>query len=181
MLGRARVDPGEHQPVEAPTCRGALAVPDADHLWRQARDQEDYVHWCQTDDDKWIPRLRVTPLKQGGPMGLQFNPDLSVVWREHLATHSLAVEHLVDITPERTLIFETSAEVIRSLRAPDGRRFYVAYTPTDDEPLGCSHASILELFDKKANKAASMSLRTDLSEALSLVYGTFSGEIPEGA
>jgi hypothetical protein len=155
-----------------------LAVQECDYVFRLAKDVEDDYEWHRDDDGNWTPKLRVSPVKGRQP-GLQFNPDFSVQWREHLGMHSKGASDLVAAT-NRPLVFEANVGEIRKLRAEGIRRFYVAYTPTDEEPLGCAHVSVLLLLDKEL-KAASLSLRTDLSNLLALVHGTPSIPVPEGA
>jgi hypothetical protein len=156
-----------------------LAVFDDDHVWRQARDSEDHYSWHQDDDGNWIARLRVKGLKGSMP-GLQFDPDLSVQWREHLDLHGYTPQGLVRAKPNLPLIFEANVGDIRAIRTETLERFYVAYTPMDDEPYGCAHVSVLLLL-RKSQSAERDSLREDLSRLLECRYGTPSVPVPEGA
>lgn len=162
-------------------CRGSLAVHDGDHVLRQASNSEDHYEWYRDSNGNWVPRLRIKGLKgKAGAVGLQFDPDLSVQWKEHLRLHSRGPEDLVRAKPGSPLVFEASVGDVRRLRAEGQYRFYVAYTPTDDEPFGCAHVSVLLLL-RESQKAARDSLRTDLSELLELVHGTPTVPLPEGA
>ena len=155
-------------------------MPDSASLWRQARDTEDHVEWFESDTGQMVPRLRIRGT--GRAVGMQFDPDLSVVWKDHLTGHSL---HEADLTSRNSsrgpLIFQANAGDIRNLRA-EGKRFYVVYTPTDDDPFGCSHVSVLELFKKSRDTdAARNALRTDLQKLMKLVWGDCTVPVPDGA
>jgi len=102
------------------------------------------------------------------------------MWQEHLRLHSLTAQDLVAAKPGSPLIFEALAGDIRALRAEGLHRFYVAYTPTDDEPFGCAHVSVLLLL-RDREKAARESLKQDLSAILKVTYGTPTVALPEGA
>lgn len=125
-----------------------------------------------------MPKLRVKG--GGGPVGLQFDPDLSVRWKEHLVLHSYSASDLVTFNPERPLVFEANVGDVRALRMDDNKRFYVAYTPMDDEPFGCAHVSVLMLM-KSNDKAAISSFKSDLSSLFKVSFGEATVKAPEGA
>jgi hypothetical protein len=103
-----------------------------------------------------------------------------VRWKEHLRLHSFTAEDLVAANPGSPLVFEATVGDIRVLRAEGSERFYVAYTPTDDEPYGCAHVSVLLLL-RDSEKTAKESLRQDLSALLKVVHGNPTVAVPEGA
>ena len=114
------------------------------------------------------------------PGALQFDPDLSVHWREHIELHSLGLSHLVRFKAGAPLVFQAIVGEVRGLRSDDGRQMYVAYTPTNEPTFGCSHASVL-LLVRDRDKQARDELREDLRPLWRLVYGTPTLALPEGA
>jgi hypothetical protein len=110
---------------------------------------------------------------------MQFDPDFSVYWREHLELHGSDQDYIGDGGDRYPLIFEATVEDVRDLRGESGKQFYVAYTPKSDEAYGCSHVSVLMLSrDKDAEVKA---LRQDLSVLFEPRYGSPTVPIPEGA
>jgi len=162
-------------------CRGALALPDVDHIWRQAKDIEDHYSWHRNDDGNWVARLRSAGTAKLSDIGMRFDPDLSVQWKEHLELHGETASRLIESRYGYPLVFEANVGEVRLLRGESGKRFYVAYTPTDEDPYGCSHSSVLMLSRGSKADAEIRSLREDLSLAFKCQYGTPTVPIPEGA
>jgi hypothetical protein len=149
-----------------------LALLDHHHLWRQAKNLESYYHYYDDDDGNRVAILRVDPAsKKETASGMRFDPDLSVMWREHLEHDNH--EHTAIMSPHTPydLIFEASVGEVRALRDSDNRRYYVAYTPIDEEPLGCAHASVLDLQNWGGEKAQRNALRTDLARLFKKIHG----------
>ncbi len=83
--------------------------------------------------------------------GMRFSPDLSVLWREHLANHDIGYPRLIEINPARVLVFEARVGEVRDLKF-EGDPWHVVYTPMPEEEIGCSHVSVLVMRDVVAPK-----------------------------
>jgi hypothetical protein len=107
------------------------------------------------------------------------NPDLSVLWREHLEAHGSDADDLLRSNQSYPVIFEANVDEIRAIRTDSGDRLYVVYTPIDEAPEGCAHSSVL-YFSTGRSKEEKEATKTNLSETFHHRYGTLTLEVPEG-
>jgi hypothetical protein len=101
------------------------------------------------------------------------------MWREHLESHGVDADEMLRRDPSYPLIFEAQVEDLRKIRTESGDRFYVVYTPIDDEPDGCAHSSVL-YFASGKSKEEKEAAKTSLSESFHHRWGELTLEIPEG-
>jgi len=138
-------------------CGEADEIPGAHVLWRRVLDDLDHLEWDGVDGC-W--RARPTPPSNS----LQFNPDMSTVWREHAAeVHGVGPECALDEAHRYTLVFAIEADAARELDLE------VAHSPTGTECPNCAHSSVL--WPTPITKDQKKELRYELSRALRLIYG----------
>src|SRR5207237_775432 len=113
-------------------CGEPQTIPDDHQVWRRLRDHPDHRTW---DDDlqRWLPRV-------GHPeTALQFDPDLSTSWRQHLEIqHGLDPRAVITGTTY-SLVYQVDVGSLRALELT------VKHTPPDGpegtRPIGCAHTS----------------------------------------
>jgi hypothetical protein len=152
--------------LSAPACGERQELADDDSVWRRQQDHIDYLEWSY-DDDKWLPTAKA----------LQFNPDLSTYWRQHLErVHKNEPESIfVEGDHRYTLVYECGVVEIRTLG------FGVEHSPEGStEPPECAHTSV-NWPNGNMDKQRRRELRSPLARALQLVYGTISLTTPPDA
>lgn len=97
----------------------------ADHLWRQFQNSENHLIW-DYDNERWLP----------APAALQFNPEMSSQWREHLQAHGLGANVILSIDRGYSLVGEWPVDAIERLKFP------VQHTPVGSTPIECAHSSV---------------------------------------
>lgn len=140
-------------------CGRVGAIDDEHHLWRSVKDDPDCLEW-DSDDAQWLPRV------QDPSNSVQFNPDLSVFWAEHVEkVHAAGIE--VALTPSQgyTLAYSLSAATVRELHLG------VVHSPQDDMLPGCAHGSIEYPVPRPA-KHERRELRYRLARQMRLVAGS---------
>ncbi len=146
------------------SCGTLACVPDADHLWRSVRHDASNLAW-HDDEKRWIP----------AGTALQFDPDWSGRWREHLIDiHGLGPSDVAEA--HRPLVFEVQVEAIRML----GMK--VEHTPQATDPTDCAHASTWYRTDgAQPTRPERALLRNALAVLLTLVHGAIAMPPPPGA
>ena len=163
LVGRASVRVVDvakpHEPgVTSAPCGEETELPSADHYLRRFRDSENHLTW-DYDKGSWIP----------APGSLNFNPDLSGSWREHLTKHGLWPESIA--RDGYTLVGQWLIGDARDLN------FLVDHTPQGREPIDCAHTSLYWPPDSiKSGKvepepSKRKRLRSDLVGHMSWVHG----------
>lgn len=133
------------------------------HNWDGGGDEDhDQLVWSQ-DEHRWVPAPEPPP-------SMQFNPDLSASWKEHLEGRHLYGPDSTLTRPGYTLVWE--------LKVADATRleFTVEHSPTTaSAPIECAHTSIWMPLDvsatAKKTKDRRHELRTDLAHAMTHVLG----------
>jgi hypothetical protein len=137
-------------------------------LWRRVIDHPDHVTW-DADKERWLPR------PSGSSNSLQFNPELSTFWCEHLQDrHRLLPSSILDPDGRYTLVYQSQVQDVRAIGCT------VEHTPQADLPVDCAHTSVWYpsgATDKPSRKA----VRNDLARTVILVYGAISQSPPDGA
>jgi len=120
------------------------------------------------DKKVWIP----------SPEALQFDPDLSGSWREHLQErHGLGPASVS--TEDYPLVGEWLVDDIRA------HNFQVEHTPQGPLPIECAHTSVwwpanmLEPGKIEPNKTIRRRLRSGLAGDMSWVHGEISAQPPD--
>jgi hypothetical protein len=156
-------------PRESVLCGEANELSRSDHLWRKFRNSDNHVWWSD-EDECWLPT----------PAALQFDPELSTQWREHLESHGLGPDSILDVDKGYELVGEWYVSRLEDLNFP------VKHTPDLEVPLiGCSHSSVYwpsaEIPPGKAkpNKDARDRIRSDLSYLMRWMHGTITVPKPE--
>jgi hypothetical protein len=114
------------------------------------------------------------------PSELQFNPDMSSQWKEHLLRHNLGPESILEGYPSYTLVGEFPVANLR------GHHFKVTHSPRDSKPIDCAHTSVNWPPDsigenrKEPPKGIRNALRRDLTSDFKWVLGT-DAPPPDGA
>jgi hypothetical protein len=144
-------------------CGTVQEIPDSHRVWRAGRDDEDQRVWFG-DERRWIPAPKPPP-------AIQFNPDLSVAWREHLElVHDLGP---AAVLPDGyTLVWEAQVGAVRALGVT------VEHSPPEPDPWLCAHSSV-DLPDG-ATKAVERAVRTKISQIMRHVHGTLPPTGPPG-
>lgn len=150
------------------SCGEATELIARDHLWRQFRDSEEHLAW-DYDNHTWLPT----------PAALQFDPDLSTRWSEHLRAHGLGPESLTDESKGYTLVGEWEISDIRK------EQFLVSHTPCGNQPLDCAHSSVYwppqEVPPDKSqpNRDRRRELRSALAAEMIWVHGQVTIQPPD--
>ena len=136
-------------------CGVSVPVPSDHHLLRLVRDDPDYV-WWSSEQNRYL--LRVPGF------ALQFDPDLSTSWAEHLLDlHGRSPEDLV--SPKRELAFRARVGELQGLEG-----LTITHSPEGEEPDGCGHVSVLR--PEGLPKGLRNSLSTDIALRMHQVAGT---------
>lgn len=128
------------------------------------------MEW-DADNQRWLPAQNQ----------LQFDPELSTYWREHLAIHDQNPEVLLADNLTYTLVGEWEVEAVRQLHFP------VEHSPTGEKPPDCAHTSVywppdsLTPSQPEPSKAKRRALRGPLAARMTWVYGEITTTPPEGA
>lgn len=116
------------------------------------------------------------------PAALQFDPDLSADWREHLeVVHYESSTAVLKDDPRYALVGEVPVGVVRSLG------FLVHASPHQLSALGCAHASVdwpvaaVPAGRTEPPKSVRRTLKHSLGEQVSWAYGTPAISKPTGA
>jgi hypothetical protein len=154
-------------------CGSAEQIPRTDDVWRVVTDDPDHREWDEIDR-KWLPR------SEHPSNALQFDPDFSSAWRQHLEQlHHETAAVLIDAEAKRTLVFQLP------LLAVDDLGLTYAHTPEGSAPPACSHTSVYLPEDASGNgkgaKARRKAIRLDVARAMELVMGDLPIEGPPGA
>jgi hypothetical protein len=106
-------------------CGTAEELEPENHVWRTLRRDIDDFEWYP-EESRWVPR-------SSEPKNtFRFNPELSLLWSEHLVSvHSIAATDL----PQEVVV-ETSVAEVRELHG------LVAHTPWGSQPVACAHTSL---------------------------------------
>lgn len=154
-------------------CVEARNIPEAHHLIRRFRDDPNHLTW----DDELGP----VPHHSAGN-SLQFDPDLSTSWREHLEEHGIGPAGVLGWRRSPySLVGQISVWNARQLN------FLVKHTPTETIPTGCAHASIdwppgeIHPPATQPAKAVRSKLRSELARGFPIIYGTVDSLRPPGA
>jgi hypothetical protein len=145
-------------------------IPGGDHFLRRFIDSENHLEW-DADNRRWLPSAA----------SMQFDPDLSGSWREHLEFHELSPSSVIDGNHRYTLVGEWSIEALRDIK------FVVTHSPISAIPIGCAHTSVdwprdaIEPGSRRPDSMKRMSLRNSLGVRMTWVYGDITTPPPEGA
>ncbi len=140
---------------------------DDQHLWRRVKDDPNMLIW-NSDEKRWVPS-NTNPSNS-----VQFNPELSTFWREHLEdSHMLTARSIADDELGYTLVFEIMVEVPRKFGAT------VVHTPTCERPVQCAHTSVF--YPNDLNKGQRFIFRQELAHSMFLVSGSCHQVPPPGA
>lgn len=104
-------------------CGRVGKLPDQDHLWRRFTNSPNHLTW-DADLERWIPSLSI----------LQFDPEMSTYWREHLRMHGKGASSV--LTRGYTLVGELDIGKIQR------QGFPTRQSPNDEPSIGCAHVSI---------------------------------------
>ena len=129
----------------------------ADHsVWRTVRDDENWLIWSE---ELQRPLLRIR-----GP-GVNFDPDLSTTWKEHMEDiHGLAAAFLIELPPGRSLVYEARVEDLLGLGLEH------SHTPTNPKPPGCAHLFFFRP-STVTTKPEKYRLELDIAMRMTLVSG----------
>lgn len=142
-------------------------VGSSDVLWRKTRDHADHLEWY-ADLGCWLPRV------EDPSNALQFNPDLSVLWADHLlGRHEILASSLVAGDEVYNLVFAVDVSAMATLK------LRVEHTPTESTPVGCSHVSVWR--PESLTKPQRKQLKYALQRLMRLVAGEVRRSVPEGA
>lgn len=164
-------------------CDRHIGIPDGDHVWRRVKNGKYTVVYDGNENRIKVRIEKPTEKNVQYNPPIQFDPDVSVNWVEHLQLHGKSHLDLTEDPKEAPLIFQAKVCDLRALRPlGEDKRVHVVYTPNSSIPIDCSHSSILPMgfhADKNADKIL---VREALQNVLFLVHGTpVEGIIPEGA
>jgi hypothetical protein len=146
-------------------------LPIEDRLWRRFSSSPNHRTW---DDDlgRWLPNLG----------DLQFNPELSTYWRQHLRMHGKGPLSLLDASAAYDLVGELTIGEIQM------QGFPVRQSPDDeDSSKGCAHVSVywppgsIPQGQHQPTKDQRKLLRTQLARELVWVHGDMPKTGPLGA
>lgn len=133
------------------------------------KNSENHVTWDDIDS-QWHPRM------EQPSNALQFDPDWSAYWRQHLAhRHQLPVASVAN--ESYPLVFQVTASKVLSIEY-EGHRFAADHSPQGDLPLDCAHCSVTY---EDAAKFVRKGLRALLANELQLVWGIPIALKPTGA
>jgi hypothetical protein len=149
----------------------AESIPRDNRLLRRFIDDENHITW---EGDRPIPH----PL-MGNSM--QFDPELSTFWREHIEDDGNRIDSVLGRCPEYTLVGEIG--VGAALDVP----MAVAHDPTDEVPIiGCAHAGVgwspstIPAGSHQPTRPEKKRLRAELARGFSFVVGDVHTERPPG-
>jgi hypothetical protein len=151
-----------------PPCGEVVELAGQDHLWRQLRDSEQHLAW-DYDNNAWLP----------SPAALQFDPELSTRWAEHLLIHGLGPEDILDKDKGYSLVGQWEISPIRS------EHFPVAHTPCGAQPLDCAHSSVYWPPDEipsgkvEPNRDRRRDLRSTLADEMTWTHGQITTQPPD--
>lgn len=149
-------------------CGEPQEIPVTNRVWRRLVDSKNHLAW-DYDNNRYVP----------SPAALQFNPEMSTRWGEHLKMHGLGVADVLENDDRYTLVGEWSVEEVRKMHFP------LEHTPDGDEPLGCAHASIywppsaVKAGTKRPDSVTRTSLRNQLVRGMAFVYGEITTPPPD--
>ncbi len=118
-------------------CGDSVEVPDDALLWRVEEDRDRYIVYSD-DLGRHVPRVDARWEADRQKKAVEFDPELSVYWSDHLVHDSYSIGELCSrIRKRRSVAFSISAEQLRSENVrvqhePDGLLGY---------PPGCAHVS----------------------------------------
>lgn len=141
---------------------------DTDHLWRQFRDSDDYLVW-DYDNQRWLP----------SPAALQFDPEMSSSWTEHLSDHKIGPDGILDRNKGYSLVGRWQVAALRKLEFP------VEHSPCGNRPIDCAHSSVYWPPDavgegkREPSKSLRKQLRSDLAAQMTWVLGDIMTDAPE--
>jgi hypothetical protein len=157
--------------LKVPPCGQTLEIPDGDHLWRKFMDSANHLIWNH-DLGRMVP----------SHAALQFDPDLSSDWREHLElVHQQTASAIVGDDSRYTLVGQFPVGRVRKLD------FVVTATPNSIQPFGCAHASVdwpphtVPEHSIEPTRDVRKQLRNELAREASWVLGTPTVGPPAGA
>lgn len=152
-------------------CGEVEVLSGSDRLWRRVYDHPDSLEYFP-DEDRWLPK--------GSPPAVQFDPDLSMTWREHLERrHRLGPEAII-ADSGHALVFEMSVDDAEILGCA------AEHSPVGDEPVDCAHASILypplpNDLTRNQRKSEQAAVRNAVGRAMRRVHGSVTQPKPPGA
>lgn len=117
------------------------------------------------DEDSCVVRSRRTGglVPNVGSNALQFNPEMSAYWREHLDTsHQLGAPAVAG--PDDRPVFEMAIEDLEALG------LMVRHTPEDTIPIDCAHTSIFWPGGVKPQRGQRNELRADIADRVVWVH-----------
>ena len=148
-------------------CGEKLEVPFDGHFLRRFRDSDNHRVW-DYDKKAWVP----------SPEALQFDPDLSGSWNEHLKeSHGLGPASVA--SDGYPLVGEWLVSDIRALD------FEVEHTPQGSLPIECAHTSVwwpisaLKQGKTEPDKPTRRRLRSVLAGDMSWAHGEISAKPPD--
>lgn len=107
-------------------CGEVAELPSDDSIWRLAKDSLDVLIWSD-EQQRWLLRVPGN--------AIQFDPDLSTLWREHiLVVHSRGPDAVCEQPPGRSILFQAVIGALIDLGLG------VRHTPQEGEH-GCAHVS----------------------------------------
>jgi hypothetical protein len=152
------------------SCGEPEDIPDNDHLLRRFMDSKNHLEW-DADNMRWLPSAAA----------MQFDPDLSTSWKEHLEFHGMGPEAVIAGNDRYSLVGEWPVKTLRD------SRLVITHSPSSSGPIDCAHTSVdwppdaIEPGKRRPNGAMRMSVRNSLSVSISWVYGNITIVPPEGA
>lgn len=153
--------------LRQPPCGEVVELDDSQDLWRRVRDHADHLTW-NSDDRRWMPRP--TPPSNA----LQFDPDMSTSWSQHLqGRHNQGPDAALDYEGRYTLVYGLNVGEARLIGCT------VRHSPQASDPPDCAHSSLE--WPVPADKSTRKAIRADLSHAMKLVHGESRLEPPPGS
>ena len=157
--------------VDFGICGQSNEIPSDSRLMRRFIDSPNHLEW-DSDSNRYIPAAKQ----------LQFDPDMSTQWAEHLALkHKLGPEAVLDGNSSYSLVGEWKVDTVLK------SQFLVSNTPdlTRTGPLSCSHTSIdwptssIVPPKEEPSPKARRKLRSELTREMVWIFGDITTAPPE--
>jgi hypothetical protein len=133
------------------------AIDDSHGLWRRVLDDLDNITW-DPGEQRWLIRINHPS------HALQFNPEMSVSWREHLVhRHRKGPAAALKGAGDYTLVYELASADARKIR------LCVKHSPIGKRQPDCAHTSVE--WPEGLTKPDRKAIRSDLAHAMRLVHG----------
>jgi hypothetical protein len=151
-------------------CGRVGELPTEDHLWRRFSSSPNHRTW-DADLGRWLPNVG----------DLQFGPEMSTYWRQHLRMHGKGPLSVLDGYPGYDLVGELAIDEVQL------QGFPVRQSPTEEPSVGCAHVSVywppgsIPQGHSQPFKDQRKLLRNQLSRELAWVHGDMPKIGPPGA